>query len=286
MTVLACGPGDVPRNRAEARARAIRIANGAGLPVHLPTGRVAVSDGLPHLLEDADGQPTEWVTAYPAGWTGPGYPHPAYHNAEDGPPPRIVERTDDEAGTREIDESESPQGDATVPRDGYRRTGPYAAELDGAVFALHESPGVGDRTVGALLFAVRHVADDQLREAGVDTVEDLRAWLTAAVTDDDVAEAEPAPLDGGRDLPLDLLDQAGASLGISLRTEAMLLGDRLPASRVPLSPVQRLRVLLADPLLRTGRHRAAGGPPRSGDGTPPRCDGGRGGPRQRGDVPR
>ncbi|WP_307825443.1 lonely Cys domain-containing protein, partial [Streptomyces sp. MBT55] len=76
VTVLACGPGDVPRNRAEALARAERIADRAGLPVHLPTGRVAVSDGLPHLLEDADGQPTEWVTAYPAGWTGPRVPTP------------------------------------------------------------------------------------------------------------------------------------------------------------------------------------------------------------------
>ncbi|WP_234313532.1 lonely Cys domain-containing protein [Streptomyces globisporus] len=174
----------------------------------------------------------------------PGYPHPAYHNAEDGTSPRIVELTD---GTSETGESETRQPDAAKPRDGYRRTGPYAAELDGALFALHESPGEGDRTADVLLFAVRHAAAEGLRDAGVDTAEDFRAWLGGAVTDDDVSDLEVPPLDDGRDLPLALLDRVGASLGISLRTEAMLLGDRLPASRVALSPVQRLRVLLADP---------------------------------------
>lgn len=77
VTVLACGPGDVPRSEAEARARARRIANGSRLPAHLPVGRAAVSDGLPHLLEDADGLPTGWVTEYPDGWTGPRVPAPA-----------------------------------------------------------------------------------------------------------------------------------------------------------------------------------------------------------------
>lgn len=54
------------------------------------------------------------------------------------------------------------------------------------------------------------------------------------------------PLDAGRNLPLSLLDKVGAPLDISQRAEAMLLGDKLPASGIPLSPARRLRVLLTD----------------------------------------
>ncbi|HBF81636.1 MAG TPA: hypothetical protein DD420_17365, partial [Streptomyces sp.] len=168
----------------------------------------------------------------------PAYPHPAYHNAEDGTSPRIVELTDDEATTEEAD--------APAPPDGYRRTGPYAAELDGTVFALHESPGEGDRTVATLLFALRHVAAGALREAGIETADDFRTWLDDRITDDDVSETEVPPLDGNRNLPLSLLDRIGAPLDISRRTEGMLLGDKLPASRIPLSPARRLRVLMTD----------------------------------------
>ncbi|MBK3559650.1 hypothetical protein JHN55_24630, partial [Streptomyces sp. MBT56] len=180
----------------------------------------------------------------------PGYPHPAYYNAQDGTSPRIVEltdETDETDDTGETGESETRQPEATAPGDGYRRTGPYAAELDGTLFTLHDSPGEGDRTADVLLLAVRNVAADGLRDAGVDTAEDFRAWLGGTVTEDDVSDLDIPPLDGGQDLPLALLDRAGVSLGVSLRTEAMLYGDRLPASRVELAPVQRLRVLLADP---------------------------------------
>ncbi|WP_202541861.1 hypothetical protein [Streptomyces sp. SID3915] len=168
----------------------------------------------------------------------PAYPHPAYHNAGDGALPRIVELTDDEATAVEAD--------VPAPPDGYRRTGPYAAELDGTVFALHESPGEGDRTVATLLFALRHVAAGTLREAGIETADDFRTWLDGRITDDDVSETEVPPLDGNRNLPLSLLDRIGEPLDISLRTEGMLLGDKLPASRIPLSPARRLRVLMTD----------------------------------------
>ncbi|MDW6059162.1 hypothetical protein SAZ11_15440 [Streptomyces sp. FXJ1.4098] len=76
VTVLACGPGDVAGSETEARARAKRMANQAGLPVHLGGGRAAVSEGLPHLLEDAEGRATGWVTEYPDGWSGPEVPAP------------------------------------------------------------------------------------------------------------------------------------------------------------------------------------------------------------------
>ncbi|MER6691047.1 lonely Cys domain-containing protein, partial [Streptomyces minutiscleroticus] len=67
VTVLACGPAGAVADRTAARARARRLADATGLPVHLPVGRTAVSDGVPHLLEDAEGRPTEWVTEYPGG---------------------------------------------------------------------------------------------------------------------------------------------------------------------------------------------------------------------------
>ncbi|MDW6059164.1 hypothetical protein SAZ11_15450 [Streptomyces sp. FXJ1.4098] len=72
VTVVACGPGDVPGSVEEARARAQRFADAAGLPVHLEVGRSAVSGGgQVHLLEDAEKRATGWVTAYPAGWPVP-----------------------------------------------------------------------------------------------------------------------------------------------------------------------------------------------------------------------
>ncbi|WP_308370024.1 lonely Cys domain-containing protein [Streptomyces sp. McG3] len=225
-------------------------------------GRLAAATGFVSWERDGDGRPVPTHRALPGGETTggtsfefremPGYPHSAYHNAQDGTSPRIVELTDDADDTGATGESETWQPEATAPRDGYRRTGPYAAELDGALFALHESAGKGDRTADVLLLAVRHVAADGLRDAGVDTADDFRAWLGGTVTDDDVSDLDIPSLDGGRDLPLALLDRAGASLGISLRTEAMLYGDRLPASRVELAPVQRLRVLLADPSYQQG----------------------------------
>lgn len=43
VTVLACGPGDAPGSVAEARARAERLADVVGLPVHLEVGRTAVT---------------------------------------------------------------------------------------------------------------------------------------------------------------------------------------------------------------------------------------------------
>ncbi|MFJ4896073.1 hypothetical protein ACIP5U_39850 [Streptomyces sp. NPDC088788] len=163
----------------------------------------------------------------------PDYPPSAYHNAEDHTSPVLVEDTE-------------AQRDVLVARDGYRRMGPYTAAVDDTVFVLRESPGEGDRNAGLLLIAVRHAAESQLREAGVETGEDFRMWLGGAVMDEDVSDVDVPRLDGGRDFPLALLDRVGVPLAVSLRTEAMLLGGSLPASRVVLSPAQRLRVLLAD----------------------------------------
>ncbi|WP_234340878.1 lonely Cys domain-containing protein [Streptomyces sp. NRRL F-5630] len=186
----------------------------------------------------------------------PAYPHPAYRNAEGEPRPRIVELTDDDdAGAHDDadtgpapanDENTAVAPEVPAPVDGYRRTGPYAAELDGTVFALHESPGEGDRSVDTLLFALRYVAADALGQAGIETAEDFRGWLDGSLTDDDVSDVPVEPLDTSRDIPLRLLDRIGVRLGTAQRAEAMLLGDRFPASRVPLSPAQHLRVLLAD----------------------------------------
>ncbi|MFE1458931.1 lonely Cys domain-containing protein [Streptomyces sp. NPDC058735] len=181
----------------------------------------------------------------------PAYPPRYLHNAEDSTTPRIVELTDDATTPETGDEATTPETTTPetttpAPPDGYRRTGPYAAELDGTVFALHESPGEGDRTLATLLFALRYAAADALQRAGIDTAGDLRAWLDGVLTDDDVSGAEVPPLDANRNLPLSLLDEVGAPLGVSLRAEGMLLGDKLPASRVELGPARRLRVLLTD----------------------------------------
>ncbi|MGW4240828.1 lonely Cys domain-containing protein [Streptomyces sp. NPDC004749] len=193
----------------------------------------------------------------------PAYPHPAYHNAEGEPQPRIVELTDDNDDANadanadandDVDTDPTPADDENTvvapevpaPVDGYRRTGPHAAELDGTVFALHESPGEGDRSVDTLLFALRYVAADALEEAGIETADDFRGWLDGSLTDDDVSDVPVEPLDGSRNIPLRLLDKVGVRLGTAQRAEAMLLGDRFPASRVSLSPAQHLRVLIAD----------------------------------------
>ncbi|WP_435193301.1 lonely Cys domain-containing protein [Streptomyces sp. NRRL F-5630] len=176
----------------------------------------------------------------------PAYPHPAYRNAEGEPRPRIVELTDDDNAGAHDDADTAVAPEVPAPVDGYRRTGPYAAELDGTVFALHESPGEGDRSVDTLLFALRYVAADALGQAGIETAEDFRGWLDGSLTDDDVSDVPVEPLDTSRDIPLRLLDRIGVRLGTAQRAEAMLLGDRFPASRVPLSPAQHLRVLLAD----------------------------------------
>ncbi|MGN5635892.1 hypothetical protein [Streptomyces sp. AC154] len=136
--------------------------------------------------------------------------------------------------------------DAPAPR-GYRRTGPDSAEFGGTVFALHESPGEGDRTVDTLLFALRYVATDALRAADVGTAGEFRDWLDRTLTADDVTEGAVPPLDGGRSLPLGLLDRIGVALPAGQRAEAMLLGDRFPAARISPDPVQRLRALLSDP---------------------------------------
>ncbi|WP_234314857.1 lonely Cys domain-containing protein [Streptomyces sp. NRRL F-5135] len=195
----------------------------------------------------------------------PAYPRPAYHNAEGEPQPRIVELTDDNDDANananananddaDTDTDPTPANDENAvvapevpaPVDGYRRTGPHAAELDGTVFALHESPGEGDRSVDTLLFALRYVAADALEEAGIETADDFRGWLDRSLTDDDVSDVPVEPLDGNRNIPLRLLDRIGVGLGTAQRAEAMLLGDRFPVSRVSLSPAQHLRVLIAD----------------------------------------
>ncbi|NEA11670.1 hypothetical protein G3I27_26530, partial [Streptomyces sp. SID10692] len=135
----------------------------------------------------------------------------------------------------------------SVLREGFRRVGPDTVLLDGAPLTLREAPGEGERTVDTLLFAVRPVAGGTPAGAVTGTAAEFRAWLEGVVTADDVTGQDVPSLEADRALPLDLLDRIGASLSVSVRTEAMLLGDRIPASRVELTPVQRLRVLLADP---------------------------------------
>ncbi|MDW6059157.1 hypothetical protein SAZ11_15415 [Streptomyces sp. FXJ1.4098] len=179
----------------------------------------------------------------------PPYPPTAYRNADDEPSPRIVELGDGE----DTDEAETAGEDTALgtrepaPRGAYRRTGPYAAELDGTVFALHESPGEGDRLADTLLFALRYAAPDALQDAGIDTSDDFRDWMGRNVTDDDLSQETPLPLDGGRMIPLKLLDEIGAEIKTPQRTEGVLLGDQLPASGVDLSPAKRFRLLLRDP---------------------------------------
>ncbi|MDW4908109.1 hypothetical protein RB628_22865 [Streptomyces sp. ADMS] len=167
------------------------------------------------------------------------YPHTAYRNADDAPSPRVAEITDAE--------DTAPGPDETAPRGTYRRTGPYAAELDGTVFALHESPGEGDRLAGTLLLVLRYAAPETLTNEGIDTPGTLRDWLGRNVTDDDLSQETPLPLDRGRMISLRLLDEIGAEINTSQRTEGVLLGNELPASGLDLSPAERFRLLLRDP---------------------------------------
>ncbi|MGO4752672.1 hypothetical protein AB4212_29390, partial [Streptomyces sp. 2MCAF27] len=138
-------------------------------------------------------------------------------------------------------------------RGDYRRTGPYAAELDGTVFALHESPMEGDRSADTLLAALRYAAPEALQDAGIDTPEAFRDWLGRTVTDADLSEVTVPSLDQGRTIPLSLLQRIGVKLGTSQQTQAALLGDVLPVSEVTRSPeatlslVQRFQVLMSDP---------------------------------------
>lgn len=292
-TVLSCGPGDVPGSVAEARARARRIAEVSGLTVHMATGRVAVtasSEGGPariHLLEDAQGRRTEWVTEHPPGSpeaatappavTSPdttsadpdiAYPQPWQFNGPDDPDrPRQIEswkitgapdtprsEADASAGMSDAEaedepETGSPTGaqDTTASVAGYRRTGPYAAQLDGVPYALHASPEDGDRPVDALLFTLRYAAPAALEAAGVDSAGSFRDWLARHITDADLSDVALPPLDRDRQLPLSLLESAGVQLTAAQRMQGALLGDVIPAADVTLSPTQRFRLALADP---------------------------------------
>ncbi|MGW1507429.1 hypothetical protein ACWCQW_55460 [Streptomyces mirabilis] len=151
------------------------------------------------------------------------------------------------------DEDDGTPAVAPASRGDYRRTGPYAAELDGTVFALHESPGEGDRSADTLLSALRYAAPEALQDAGIDTPEAFRDWLGRTVTDADVSEVTVPSLDQGRTIPLSLLKRIGVKLGTSQQTQGTLLGDALPVSEVTrgpeatLSPVQRFQVLMSDP---------------------------------------
>lgn len=166
---------------------------------------------------------------------------------QDGPLPFTPAGFADPAGELfDLGTGQPSAEDAPAPR-GYRRTGPDSAEFGGTVFALHESPGEGDRTLDTLLFALRYVATDALQAAGVETAGDFRDWLDRTLTADDVTEVTVPPLDGGRSLPLGLLDRIGVALPTDQRAEAILLGDRFPAARISPDPVQRLRALLSDP---------------------------------------
>ncbi|WP_239142477.1 lonely Cys domain-containing protein [Streptomyces sp. SID8016] len=204
----------------------------------------------------------QWVRTVWRPRPAPGTPGTA---AKTGPSPSVTERAD-AAGPPRTGAPEEPAGlpqsakaalpdDAygalrdgvSVLREGFRRVGPDTVLLDGAPLTLREAPGEGERTVDTLLFAVRPVAGGTPAGAVTGTAAEFRAWLEGVVTADDVTGQDVPSLEADRALPLDLLDRIGASLSVSVRTEAMLLGDRIPASRVELTPVQRLRVLLADP---------------------------------------
>ncbi|MYV51228.1 hypothetical protein, partial [Streptomyces sp. SID3212] len=232
--------------RAVERARG--IADVTGLDAYINSGGVAVTPGQDgdggataeiHLLESADGSPTTWL--------------------------RISPRTGNDTGENATHEPPAPAAvpNEPAPRGTYRRTGPYAAELDGTVFALHDSPvrepsaqesprqepsGEGDRSADhALLLALRYAAPATLANAGIDTPADLRDWLGRNVTDHNLPRETPLPLDGGRMIPLELLDEIGAPTNASQRMEAVLLGNQLPVSDVALGPAERFRLLLRDP---------------------------------------
>ncbi|WP_455357546.1 hypothetical protein, partial [Streptomyces sp. SYSU K217416] len=108
VTVIGCGPGRP--SLGEARARAKRIANGSGLRTYLAWGRTAVSDGQLHLLEDADGRETGWVTEDPDGGAGRG---------EDPDP------------TPARGEGSGVVADVPAPPDGYGRSEPSESEEAG-----------------------------------------------------------------------------------------------------------------------------------------------------------
>ncbi|MEU6083022.1 hypothetical protein [Streptomyces sp. NPDC047108] len=172
-----------------------------------------------------------------------------------GQSPSTAEVDTREVDTREVDTREVDTGEAdtgaeledVAPRGDYRRTGPDTAVLDGTPFSLHEPSADGDRFADTLLSALRHAAPAAVADAGIDSPEAFADWLEEHVTDDDVPAGGLPPLDGGRNIPVDLLEAIGVELNSSQRAQSALLGDVLPASDAGLSPAQRFRLLRRDP---------------------------------------
>ncbi|WP_405594605.1 protein-glutamine glutaminase family protein [Streptomyces sp. NBC_01092] len=183
-------------------------------------------NGTYHTFGDATAAPEDTVTLYERGEEFlAARPHPVEAPAE----------------TDAASEEPAPRGD-------YQRSGADTAELDGTAFTLHESLGGEDRLVGTLLSAIRHAAPGALADAGINTSDDFRDWLDRHVTDDDLPEDTTPPPAADRAIPLSLLEAIGLKPTASQRAQSALLGGMLPAADVDLSPVQRLRLLLRDPV--------------------------------------
>ncbi|KAF2775031.1 hypothetical protein STPH1_7218 [Streptomyces sp. OM5714] len=67
VTLLLGMRGGAEPSPETARAIAWLVAYGTGLPTHVATTSSVVQDGVPHLLEAADGRATYFVTVHPSG---------------------------------------------------------------------------------------------------------------------------------------------------------------------------------------------------------------------------
>ncbi|CAM5571172.1 hypothetical protein SFUMM280S_03975 [Streptomyces fumanus] len=142
---------------------------------------------------------------------------------------------------------------ATVaPPVGFRRTGPLGAEVHGTALTLHEPVDTEGGFTTALLHAVRVAAPRAV--PGADTPGAFLAWAAARVTADDLADSPPPALAPPAGIPVRLLLDAGVSLTPAHRTQAVLLGDVLPVADLPLSPVERARLLLLAPSYASEEH--------------------------------
>jgi hypothetical protein len=268
VIMLECGEGlnrlplaDAANSRQGRQAGDVAMA--LGKRVWIPQDGVAVTlapgsrEPVIHLREDGEGKATILLGFDPKTGRPSLPPRPAalgieaeeLPDATSYPAPEDWNAPVDTDRSREIPAEgaeDAEHAETAASRGAYRRTGPRAAELDGTGLALHESPGAGGRLPDTLLFTVRYAAPDALRDAGIDTSDAFRDWLERHVTDKDVPEDALPPLDGGRNIPVDLLTAIGVPLTPDQRFEGAFLGG-LPSSEVMVSTVQQFRLLMRDP---------------------------------------
>ncbi|WP_455357550.1 lonely Cys domain-containing protein, partial [Streptomyces sp. SYSU K217416] len=240
VTAIACGPGRP--SLGEARARAKRIANGSGLRTYLAWGRTAVPDGQLHLLEDADGRETGWVTEDPDGWAGRGEdPDPTPARGEGSmvvagvsAPPDGNGRSGPSEEAREYEEALSAYlravRAAEVIRERVEGGGPGGsgdvARLDAALGEVGRAQG----RLEELLDRLRDVGDPAADAVVAEMVprvrrsDDERRRTAALVTAADLDEDSPRLEDDDVLTPADLT-AAGITLGEGLAVQVALSGS-------------------------------------------------------------